>query len=350
MIDKGLRVRKGFFSAGLAAGDDISPGTSTSGGMRDRGDGGNNREDRRSDQYGQQITAAQIGTLSDPREKQDYFDQSYVGPSFGFGGGYRDRTSRFGDIFSPSNIVSGLASLISGPLGLATKAFGFLGDKVQDLRGYNPDGTPRTQEEYEQSRFDSQIQNRIDNIMERQRLGKTFSQKNLDELLGMTDMYGNKFSPSTAQNVLTGRDLKGFTSSRGGITSPEVIEKFSNSIGPRAVNVPGAGITKFANPIGPRAVNVPGAGIMGIDVGFDDPAFDNALQSKSDLAPEFQNMAIRASGTVGNYSQNAVANQLYGQDYRVLDPFTQQQIDKLIDDIGTKSTGELASGTSSDYI
>jgi len=252
MIDKRLAYQ---FGGGADAGGKSSPGGGDFGNENfggNKGDGGNNREDRRSDQYGQQITTAQIGTLSDPREKQDYFNQSYVGPGpFGIGGGYRDRTSRFSDFFSPSNILTGLGSLISGPLGLATKAFGFLGDKVQDLRGYNPDGTPRTQEEYEQARFDSQIQNRIDNIMERERLGKTFSQKNLDELLGMTDMYGNKFSPSTAQNVLTGRDLKGFTSSRGGITSPEVIEKFSNP---------------FANPIGPRAVNVPGAGITGIDV------------------------------------------------------------------------------------
>jgi hypothetical protein len=34
MIDKGLRVRQGFFTAGQARGDSISPGTSTSGGMR----------------------------------------------------------------------------------------------------------------------------------------------------------------------------------------------------------------------------------------------------------------------------------------------------------------------------
>ena len=59
----------------------------------------------------------------------------------------------------------------------------------------------------------------------------------------------------------------------------------------------------------------------------------------------FKDLVIQASGTVGNYAQNAVSQQLYGKDYRVLDPFTQQQIDKLIKDIGTKSTGELASGT-----
>jgi len=121
MIDKGLRVRKGFFTAGQARGDDISPGTSTSGGMRDSGNGGNNREDRRSDQYGQQITTAQIGTLSDPREKQDYFDQSYVGPGpFGIGGGYREtvlpNTTRYGNKSRLGSLVaSGIGALAGVP-------------------------------------------------------------------------------------------------------------------------------------------------------------------------------------------------------------------------------------------
>ena len=69
------------------------------------------------------------------------------------------------------------------------------------------------------------------------------------------------------------------------------------------------------------------------------------IVASSDVAPEFQNMIMRASGTIGNYSQNAVSNQLYGKDYAVLDPFEQQQIDKAIETYGTKSTGELASGT-----
>ena len=44
----------------------------------------------------------------------------------------------------------------------------------------------------------------------------------------------------------------------------------------------------------------------------------------------------------GNYSQNAVGKQLYGKEYDVLSPFEQQQIDKAIDTIGTRSTGQLA--------
>jgi len=43
----------------------------------------------------------------------------------------------------------------------------------------------------------------------------------------------------------------------------------------------------------------------------------------------------------GNYAQNEVANQLYGTSYGVLDPFQQQQIDSLIGQVGTTSTGTL---------
>jgi len=44
----------------------------------------------------------------------------------------------------------------------------------------------------------------------------------------------------------------------------------------------------------------------------------------------------------GNYSQNAVSNQLYGVPYDDLPVFDQQKLDSLIDQVGTKSTGELA--------
>jgi len=68
------------------------------------------------------------------------------------------------------------------------------------------------------------------------------------------------------------------------------------------------------------------------------PSVTESYASASDLPAEFQDMATYA----GNYSQNAVSKQLYGEEYDVLDPFTQQQIDSLIDQVGTKSTGELA--------
>jgi len=75
-----------------------------------------------------------------------------------------------------------------------------------------------------------------------------------------------------------------------------------------------------------------------------DPSVTESYNSASDLPAEFQDMAIQA----GNYAQNEVGNQLYGKEYDVLNPFEQEQINKAIETYGTKSTGQLASGTSSD--
>jgi len=181
-----------------------------------------------------------IDRLNRIKAVEDLIDR----PTFGF-----DDSAKI-NLFSPRNIFSGLLSLINPALGFIGRTISNVPQAIQDLRGYNPDGTPRTQEQYEQARRDRQIQGRIDNIMDRQRLGKTFSQKNLDSLMGMTDMYGDKFSPSTAQNVLTVRDLKGFTDSRMGLTDPDV-----NPIGPQSVNVPSTGI-------GTIDVNLPGNNLM----------------------------------------------------------------------------------------
>jgi len=75
------------------------------------------------------------------------------------------------------------------PLGLITKGIGNLFNKLgtfaQNMRGFNPDGTPRTQAQFEQARRDRQRQNRITNIMGRD---APFTQMTLDNLekLGYT--------------------------------------------------------------------------------------------------------------------------------------------------------------------
>jgi hypothetical protein len=71
------------------------------------------------------------------------------------------------------------------PLGLITKGIGNLFNKLGTLRGFNPDGTPRTQAQFEQARRDRQRQNRIANIMGRD---APFTQMTLDNLakLGYT--------------------------------------------------------------------------------------------------------------------------------------------------------------------
>jgi len=262
MIDKGLRVRKGFFSAGQAQGDDISPGTSTSGGQRG---GFSEARDRA---MGLQGKTGRVDKSLDTGGGFDRVDRSKVSQFSQYGRNrmaqslnpnlsFDPRSGTMKNRFAPSMIFGGLLSLITGipgvglALGGLKQGLGFIGDKLQDLRGYNEDGSPRTQAEYEAARQQRQLQSRLDNLYDRKSKGKSFSQTNIDMLEAMG------LQPSTAQNVLTGRDLKGFTESRMGIVSPEVIER-------------------FANPIAPRAVNVPSTNI---DVGFDNPAFDNMLSA-----------------------------------------------------------------------
>ena len=127
-------------------------------------------------------------------------------------------------------------------LGLLTGGLGSLGNKLGDtfgnfnetMRGINPvTGKANTQAEYEAMVADRRTQSRIDKMQDRINRGYnqigfgdftkttgpiTDNQRaTLEGLLGQKDRFGNQFSPSTAQNVLTGRDLKGFTPSRMGL-------------------------------------------------------------------------------------------------------------------------------------
>ena len=154
------------------------------------------------------------------------------------------KTNKFG------GILSGLLGLINPAFGLLSKGLGYLGSKVGDLRGYNEDGTPRTQAEYEAMVADRKVQGRINNMTDRMLAGKTFSQTNLDNLMGMTDRFGNPF----------GTNLGNIDNVRG-----------SNL----------RGILNSGVPVGvaPMGVNVP-TGIQSIDVGYNDPAFENNLMAE----------------------------------------------------------------------
>tara|TARA_R100001082_G_scaffold1830_1_gene1665 strand:+ start:98 stop:823 length:726 start_codon:yes stop_codon:yes gene_type:complete len=111
-------------------------GGASSGGNYGGGNGGGNNFSN--------VTA---GTLSDPREKQDVFTQSYKEPGlFGFGGGYRDLrvdsdTSQGFKKGIGSTILGGILSLINPALGLAFRGVNFLRDKVpqtfQNFRSSN---------------------------------------------------------------------------------------------------------------------------------------------------------------------------------------------------------------------
>jgi len=133
----------------------------------------------------------------------------------------------FGSILGMMMGIPGLG-LLTGGFDKLKSGLGSLNETLGDFREKTTGF--RTQAEYDAARQQRQLQGRLDNLYDRKAKGKNFSQKNIDML---ESQYG--LSPSTAQNVLTGRDLKGFTESRG-LQTPS--DPFAMSIGPQAVNVP----------------------------------------------------------------------------------------------------------------
>ena len=88
---------------------------------------------------------------------------------------------------APSNIarIAGLGlNIASGNAGRAKAAVSKgLGSIAGKMRGINPvTGKANTQAQYEQNRANRQRNNRIDNMLERKAAGKSYSQKNLNEL------------------------------------------------------------------------------------------------------------------------------------------------------------------------
>ena len=150
----------------------------------------------------------------------------------------------------PKGGISGLGNLIMSGLGalMGIPGLGFLTGGLDRLKGglgslnetlgdFREKTTGfRTQKEWEDARTQRQLQSRLDNLYDRKAKGKGFSQKNIDML---ESQYG--LSPSTAQNVLTGRDLKGFTPSRMGLQTqitpmakPTFSDPFANTVGTTA--------------------------------------------------------------------------------------------------------------------
>jgi len=357
MIDKRITARKNFQGGGKDASSDDFGGGGTKGGnggnKGDKSSQGPSARDRAMGLQGKtgvtdkslssggdgvdRTRTKTIDRLNRIKDIEDLIDR----PKFGF-----TDAAKY-NLFSPQNIFSGLLSLVNPALGFITRNIKNIPQAIQDLRGYNPDGTPRTQEQYEQARRDRQIQGRIDNIMDRQRLGKTFSQTNLDSLMGMTDMYGDKFSPSTAQNVLTGRDLKGFTDSRMGITSPEIIaratvpnkfgnfpnlnvapapdrfsliDRFSNTVAPNRLNNTLQEqlnlIDRFSNTVAPNRFDNTGIETLDVDLpGNDLMAF--APNSKLDRALKnlysgYENLGIKSPQMIELMKQDLLENKEKG--------------------------------------
>ena len=122
-------------------------------------------------------------------QRTNAFNDMYSGDS-GQGGG-NNFFQTIGDLYSRFSPVANIGRGLKG-----------LFDKFADLRGFNPDGSRRTQDEYEKDRQDRINQNRISNIMGRD---APFTQMTLNNLEGLYEsLYGKGNVPSNINESLIG--------------------------------------------------------------------------------------------------------------------------------------------------
>ena len=150
-IDKRINFRGGGADLGAgASGAGSGRGMGPAGGSSSGGNygGSSNRPDRDSRDRDAGVTQSAIGTLADPREKQDYIGDTIFGPTQKYSGdgifsGYRNLDAqgqplmglayagnKIQSLFSPRNIFGGILGLINPLAGLAYRGYNYLQDKV----------------------------------------------------------------------------------------------------------------------------------------------------------------------------------------------------------------------------
>ena len=175
---------KGTSDRGMSTGD-------VSGGKSGNGNGGpDTRDDRfRTQRPKSKYTAVQAGTLSDPREKKDYFEQSWTGPSrfLGLGGGYKNLNVP-GDTAGGHQSRFGLGSLLRGAASMFGGIPGRVGSMLsridpRQLRGKNPDGSWRTQKQYNEDRQARRDQKRMSYLSDRKSRGLGYGRQAYSDLI-----------------------------------------------------------------------------------------------------------------------------------------------------------------------
>jgi hypothetical protein len=227
------------------------------------------------------------------------------------------------------NLFGGILGLLMGVpgLGLLTSGLSGLKDKFQGLRGYNEDGTPKTQEQWEEDRQTRINEKRIGNILNRTAPITEMTQKNLAKL-GYTGNMPGVGSTPTSRAI--DKDYARGTNTFDGPFSTSHLNTVKNKL-------PGTTQT-FSDPfygVGP-VPNVPQLSMMEEYYNNNTPiGFVENLQNKF-------GMDVRPAG---NYSQNAVAHQLFGGNVNTafddLNSFQQGQVMDAIGAYGTTSLGTL---------
>ena len=286
--------------------------------------------------------------------------------------------------------ILGFAAGIPG-LGLAfsKKGMNFINEK---FRGTNPDGSIRTQAQYEQSMEDKRAQNRLDKLFAAKDRGYNqigfgdFTKKTVDFTPGqqakIDELLAQGYLPSTARNVDSGRG--------SGLRGDDLATTIKELAMPNINNNDFVGTTGQSPQFNANLVNEfgqsPNFNASLTNEFGQSPNFNASLTNEFGQSPQFNTALMNEFGTAdrgimdsnaafafglpygtaddqganllgvpemtatlpnnnyfaGNYSQNEVGNQLYGKEYDLLSPFEQQQIDKAIETYGTRSTGELA--------
>jgi hypothetical protein len=171
--------RKGFmyggaddYGYGVDAGIGSNISSGPGGGDPNPGGGGNNEDIDSTYTTGKEFNVTP--------QRRSFFDT--------LGGGI----NTIGDIYNRFSPIQNIGRGIRG----IGRGIGNLFDKFADLRGFNPDGSRRTQEEYEEARQNRINQNRIANIMGRD---APFTQMTLDNLerLGYTGPMGQDLIGTT---------------------------------------------------------------------------------------------------------------------------------------------------------
>ena len=114
-------------------------------------------------------------------EKADFYEAPKSGLDLG-------SVLSLAGLLSGSNVVKGLGMIANrDKIGrMATtardKVSSGLGSLNRKMRGVNPDGTTRTQRQYEAAREQRRNDRRVENMLARKAAGKSYSQKNLNKL------------------------------------------------------------------------------------------------------------------------------------------------------------------------
>jgi len=216
-------MRLGFYNGGPGPGGQGARGQATQNpGRAPSRSGPDTRDDRfRTQRPQSKYTAVQAGTLSDPREKKDYFEQSWTGPSrfLGLGGGYKNLNVP-GDTAGGHQSRFGLGSLLRGAASMFGGIPGRVGSMLsridpRQLRGINSLGRYNTQREYEEERTKRQKRGRIDRLRKTRDYGRYANDPEgwrASDLSGRLegfekDVFGQDYV-DYGRNRLQARDLK----------------------------------------------------------------------------------------------------------------------------------------------